>query len=208
MSFLKDKISQHTDLIEEEIDSNSPLQSFGLGSLDFVEISTELGSSVGKQISPTIIFSYPTLHELAEHHTSSDTSSASTTKQVTSIPKSVRPIKDKDSRIAVIGMSCRYPGSCHSFSQFWHFLQTNEDGVLPVRPDRWDIDTYLSETRNTHEKDKMISPCVGSYDEMDMFDPKFFNISANEARRIDPQQRLMLELAGKRLKMQVFHHPQ
>jgi acyl transferase domain-containing protein len=39
----------------------------------------------------------------------------------------------------------------------------------------------------------MVSPCVGSYDEMDMFDASFFGISPREAEKMDPQQRLVLE---------------
>jgi acyl transferase domain-containing protein len=71
--------------------------------------------------------------------------------------------------------------------------------VKEVRGDRWDLSFYLSEERDIKERGKMVSPCGGMYDEMELFDSSFFGFLPREAERMDPQQRLMMECSWEAL---------
>ncbi|GAA0604022.1 hypothetical protein GCM10010174_20650 [Kutzneria viridogrisea] len=86
--------------------------------------------------------------------------------------------------IAIIGMSCRFPGGVRSPEQLWRLLSQGVDAVGPFPADRgWDLDN-LSEDY-AHEG--------GFVDDVSLFDPSLFGMSPREALATDPQQRLLLE---------------
>jgi polyketide synthase 12 len=216
----RNSASEHINIPADDIDANEPLSNLGLESTSVMALARRLSTYVGRNISPTILYSYPTITKIAAHLASEPAPAAPpppprpAASSAIAVPRplqappataarvaapSYAPGSVPEDAIAVVGMSCRYPGSCHSMSEFWSFLLTHKDGVLPVRPDRWDTAIYLSEKRDIKDPGKMVSPNVGSYDEMDKFDPKFFGISPREAERMDPQQRLMLECSWEAL---------
>jgi len=51
----------------DEVDPKAPFASFGLDSLAAVELSADLGDWLGERISPTMIWDYPSIEELAHH---------------------------------------------------------------------------------------------------------------------------------------------
>ncbi|UNL93008.1 polyketide synthase [Paenibacillus polymyxa] len=87
--------------------------------------------------------------------------------------------------IAIIGMSGRFAGS-DNVDELWNHLKNGDDLVKEVT--RWDLSKY---------QEKNASYCnYGSFlEDIDKFDPLFFNISGLEATYMDPQQRLFLEEA-------------
>lgn len=98
--------------------------------------------------------------------------------------------------IAIIGMGCRYPGATDP-EAFWHLLQTGGDAIREVPRDRWDIDAYYDPEPGT--PGKMSTRWGGFLEQVDRFDPSFFGISPREVERMDPQQRLVLEVAWEAL---------
>lgn len=95
-----------------------------------------------------------------------------------------------DTDVAVIGLDCRFPGACNA-AQFWENMLRNVNSVREIPPDRWDWRLYFGDPQEPNKTD---SKWVGFIDDLDKFDAEFFHISAAEARLLDPQQRLMLEL--------------
>lgn len=90
--------------------------------------------------------------------------------------------------IAIVGMACRFP-KARDLAEYWDLLAGGVDAVTETPRARWDavqIDEPASSNRVTR--------WGGFIDDCDKFDADFFRISPEEARRIDPQQRLMLEL--------------
>src|SRR5216110_2568679 len=90
------------------------------------------------------------------------------------------------SDIALIGMSGRFAGSAN-LGVLWSHLQAGESCIKPIRRKGWETGTH----------DNLHAQWGGMLEDIDQFDPFFFNISPLEAARMDPQQRLFLEEAYK-----------
>ncbi|HSN98368.1 MAG TPA: beta-ketoacyl synthase N-terminal-like domain-containing protein, partial [Candidatus Nanopelagicales bacterium] len=92
--------------------------------------------------------------------------------------------------IAVIGVAGRYPHAA-DLEQFWENLRRGHDAITDIPPDRWDHDRWYDPERT--RKDRAHTRWGGFIEEIDRFDPLFFNIAPREAEIMDPQERLFLE---------------
>jgi len=99
----------------------------------------------------------------------------------------LRPERDP---IAIIGMGCRLPAHVHSPAAYWDLLAAGRDAVTEVPSERWDASAFAEKPNSRY----------GAFlDDIDRFDAPFFHIAAREAVRLDPQQRLVLEVAWEAL---------
>ena len=98
--------------------------------------------------------------------------------------------------IAVIGIGCRFPGA-NNPELFWQLLHNGIDAITEIPPSRWDISSFYSPKQV--ESGKMYTRWGGFLDQVDQFEPSFFGISPREAQRMDPQQRLVLEVSWEAL---------
>jgi len=98
--------------------------------------------------------------------------------------------------IAIIGTSCRFPGADNP-EQYWTLLSHGIDAITEVPANRWDVDALYDPRPAT--PGKMNTRWGGFLKDIDLFDPGFFGISGREAEFIDPQQRLILEVAWEAL---------
>lgn len=94
-------------------------------------------------------------------------------------------------------MACRVAGGVENPEQLWEFLLGKKEGASDIPPARWEP-YYNRDVRNKSILDKATT---GGYfvENLDDFDPQFFGISPNEARQMDPQQRISLEVAWEAL---------
>src|SRR4051794_37256056 len=99
--------------------------------------------------------------------------------------------------IAIVGMACRFPGGADSPEEFWTRLASGFDAIREVPKERWDIDAFYDPAPLVPGKTN--SRWGGFLNRIDEFDRQFFGISEREANRMDPQQRLVLELAWEAL---------
>jgi acyl transferase domain-containing protein/acyl carrier protein/protein-L-isoaspartate O-methyltransferase len=104
---------------------------------------------------------------------------------------------EKNEPIAVTGLACRFPGHANDPAAFWRLLRDGVDGITEVPKSRWDIDAYYD--ADPDAPGKSYARHGGFIDAIDEFDPHFFGISPREARSIDPQHRLILEVAWEAL---------
>ena len=99
--------------------------------------------------------------------------------------------------IAIVGIGCRLPGGVDGPESFWDLLAAGGDGLVDIPRDRWRLEKFY---------DPELSPGTSRVRRggfltwpVDRFDASFFEISPREADHIDPQQRLVLEVAWEAL---------
>ncbi|WP_394832292.1 SDR family NAD(P)-dependent oxidoreductase [Pendulispora rubella] len=92
--------------------------------------------------------------------------------------------------VAVVGISGRFPGA-RNIREFWENLQNGVDSVKEITKDRWDIDRNFDPEPG--KAGKIYSRYAGFIDDIDRFDPSFFNMSPKEAEQMEPQYRLLLQ---------------
>ncbi|MFJ7250813.1 type I polyketide synthase, partial [Kitasatospora sp. NPDC098652] len=97
-------------------------------------------------------------------------------------------LPEQGAAIAIVGLSCRLPQAPDP-AAFWRLLTDGRSAVSATPPDRW-----------RGEAGRTAGLRHGAFlDGVDRFDAAFFGISPREAASMDPQQRLMLELAWESL---------
>lgn len=99
--------------------------------------------------------------------------------------------------VAVIGVGCRLPGSVNGPESFWQLLIEGRDAVGEVPSDRWDADAFYDP--DPQAPGKMTTKWGGFVDDVAGFDADFFGITPREAEAMDPQQRILLEVAWEAL---------
>ena len=98
--------------------------------------------------------------------------------------------------IAIIGMGCRFPRA-NNLQEFWTLLHTGQDALQEVPAHRWDIQRLYDPDRTV--PGKMASRWGGFLDQVDQFDWRAFRMLPREATAMDPQHRLLLEVAWEAL---------
>lgn len=96
--------------------------------------------------------------------------------------------------IAIVGMSCRVSGGVSNPSQLWELCSRSRSGWSEIPKERFNLEAYH---HPNPEKLGCFNPIGGHFlqGDISLFDAAFFNISAQEAASLDPQQRIMLESA-------------
>ncbi|NVJ12702.1 type I polyketide synthase [Myxococcus sp. AM010] len=101
--------------------------------------------------------------------------------------------QEKHGAIAIVGIGCRFPGGVTSPSEYWRLLSEGVDTVTEIPTDRWNADSFF---HADPDHPGGIYTRHGSFlRDIDQFEPRFFGISPREAARMDPQHRLLLEVA-------------
>ncbi|KAI0095496.1 ketoacyl-synt-domain-containing protein [Daldinia grandis] len=94
--------------------------------------------------------------------------------------------------IAIVGMSCRLPGDVSSPGDFWKLLTKGRSAWSKIPRDRFNQEAY---NHPNPEKKGTINSQGGYFlsQNLEMFDPGFFDMTRKEAETMDPTQRLLLE---------------
>jgi len=216
-------ISEILKLDIEEIVLDEDLGDYGFDSILLTKLSNTLNIYYDLELMPTLFYSYRTINSLVKHLITDYPIALSKRHSVSSIEKvASTPVLELDSLgikahrrrkvfsqtsiddrtvkedtrvevnkgVAIIGMSGRFPGS-PDVNTFWNNIKNNKDLITEIPSDRWDWKPYYG---NPHkEKSKTKAKWGGFIDDIDKFDPLFFNISPREAELMDPQQRIILE---------------
>lgn len=103
------------------------------------------------------------------------------------------PRGPSQSKIAIVGMSCRMPGGATNTEKFWELLEKGLDVHKTIPADRFDVETHYDPTGKRANASHTSYGCF--IDEPGLFDAPFFNMSPREAQQTDPMQRLALVTA-------------
>lgn len=105
----------------------------------------------------------------------------------------------KQSKLAVVGMSCRLPGGANDTELFWNLVAEGRDVHTTVPPDRFDLSTHFDPTGQVENSTQ--TPYMNFMENPGLFDAGFFNMSPREALETDPMHRLALVTAYEALEM-------
>lgn len=192
---LRDAVAEVTQIDASEIREETGLFDLGLDSLMAVELRRRLEASVGAELPATLAMDHPRLTDMADYLLGDvlklNERAAKAAPQPVSLATSA-----VDEPIAIIAVACRFPGAPDP-DAYWDLLAGGVDAIREIPEDRFDIDEFYDPDQQM--PGKIYTRSGGYLDSVDSFDPEFFGISPREAVWIDPQQRLMLELAWESL---------
>nr|WP_051856516.1 type I polyketide synthase [Streptomyces sp. NRRL B-1347] len=182
----------------ESVDAAKAFKELGFDSLTSVELRNRLNGATALRLPASLVFDYPTPVALAAHLG---------TELLGSLPEPAAPAAARgaatvngvaDEPVAIVAMSCRYPGGVRSPEDLWRMVFAGEDGLTGFPVNRgWDV-TAPADLEGADGGDGgdegLTYVTTGAFlHEADEFDSEFFGINPREALAMDPQQRLLLE---------------
>ena len=178
------------------IDRRAGLMSMGMDSLLSIEfqkrVKKHLGEEYASAIPKTLIFDYPNIEGIVKFLAENVLTPEKVRSK--SSPKKTEVAREP---IAIVGMSCRFPGGANNLESFWSLLANGRNAITEIPRERWDVDKYFDS--NQEAPGMMYVKKGGFISDVDKFDPQFFGIAPSEAVAMDPQQRLLLELTWEAL---------
>ena len=101
--------------------------------------------------------------------------------------------------IAICGMACRLPGGVSSPKALWDFLMEGRDARTRVPKTRFNINGYYSPVKRPGTTNTEFGYFLDESVDLAGLDTSFFSMTRTEVEWLDPQQRLMLEVARESL---------
>ncbi|ASZ12601.1 non-ribosomal peptide synthetase [Chitinophaga sp. MD30] len=204
--YLRAVLAKALRMSEAKLEADMPFERLGIDSIMIVRLNNAL-EEVFSKIPRTLFFECHTLEELAAYFVEAQAeklryltglTTAAPAVEVIAAPPAQEHIMTRrqptppnnNEPVAIIGISGKYPGA-DNLAAFWENLKAGKDSITEIPADRWEVEGFYNETKGT--PGKSYSKWGGFLDNINHFDPYFFNISPREAALMDPQVRLFLQ---------------
>jgi acyl transferase domain-containing protein/acyl carrier protein len=184
------RLAELRRLAPDTIDVRERFSSYGLDSLATTRLIGELSTKLDRPLPATLAWEYPTIDSLVRYLAGGEGAGSAA-----AFPAGSAGTRSGEA-IAVVGMACRFPRASDPRA-FWRLLCEGRDAITEVPKDRWDVDALFDADPTV--PGKLSTRWGGFLEQIDRFDPLFFGITPREAAQMDPQQRLVLELAWEAL---------
>ncbi|MEU4320579.1 polyketide synthase Pks13 [Nocardia fluminea] len=192
--WLRRWVADATGQSVDAITVDRPMEEFGLASRDALALGGDIEDLTGVVLTPTVVYQHPTIASLAEVIVHGEPEPPA--EDSSEYTAAFAPSEAHD--VAVVGLSTRLPGAGTTPESTWEFIIGGGDAIRELPEGRWS--EFLT--------DPAVAAAVaegktrGGYLDQDVlkqFDADFFAMSPIEVERVDPQQRLMMELTWEAL---------
>ncbi|MCU1644679.1 MAG: Phthiocerol/phenolphthiocerol synthesis polyketide synthase type PpsA [Nocardia sp.] len=194
--WLRRWVADATGQAIEQITTDRPLEEFGLSSRDGLALGGDIEDLTGVVLNPTIVFQHPTIASLSERVINGEPELPAESADDSFYTAGFTPGEAHD--IAIVGLSTRLPGAGDTPESTWEFLINRGDGIRDLPEGRWS--EFTSDPRAAEAVANAMTK--GGYLDQEVikgFDAEFFATSPVEVERMDPQQRLTMELTWEAL---------
>lgn len=203
--WISERLFQFTKI--RNLDKDESLVKLGMDSISIVNVLKALEKDLKSHdpsisVSKTLIFDHQTLDQLTTYFMATYASALSKkfplqdempiriSEKSPSVFTKIKQENKNEEGIAVIGVAGRFP-QAENLEIFWQHLSTGKNCITVIPQERWDWRQDYS--TDPDQPGKTYGRHGGFLSSIKEFDPLFFGISPIEAKRMDPQERLLLE---------------
>jgi acyl-CoA synthetase (AMP-forming)/AMP-acid ligase II/3-oxoacyl-(acyl-carrier-protein) synthase/acyl carrier protein len=177
---IAEAVSEVLAVPASSLDRGGPWANLGLDSLGLIEVAAILQDRLGLDVADRLLFDEPTIDNLAS---ALERRSASTLKDEAPSLLAVSSRPDSAAPVAIVGMACRFPGADDT-DMFWQLMRRGCSVIGPLPLGR----RGLAGSQDNGQR-------LGALSDVDSFDALLLNVTTAEARAMDPQHRLLLEVS-------------